>query len=53
MKMIVVSSGQLTWTSSKPLMASLLGQGCVKPVRRRGCLGGNQILTVKWDGLKL
>merc|ERR1719312_1095380 len=45
-KMIVVSSGQLAGTSSKPVMMSLSGQGGVKTVSVRGGPGGNQILSL-------
>ena len=44
--MIVVSSGQLAGTSSKPVMMSLSGQGGVKTVSVRGGPGGNQILSL-------
>ena len=45
--MIVVSSGQLAGTSSKPVMMSLsAGQGGIKTVSVRGGQGGNQILSL-------
>ena len=44
--MLVVSSGQLAGTSSKPVMMSLPGQGVVKTVSVRGGPGGNQILSL-------
>merc|ERR1740137_36796 len=50
-KMIVVSSGQLTGTSSKPVMMSLSGQGGVKTVSMRGGPGGNQILALPSGGM--
>merc|ERR1719228_2544096 len=50
-KMIVVSSGQLAGTSSKPVMMSLSGQGGVKTVSVRGGPGGNQILALPSGGM--
>ena len=46
MKMIVMSSGQLAGTSTKPVMMSLSGGGGVKTVSVRGGPGGNQILSL-------
>ena len=51
MKMIVVSSGKLAGTSSKPVMMSLSGQGGVETVSVRGGPGGNQILALPCGGM--
>merc|ERR1719232_235410 len=50
-KMIVVSSGQLSGTSTRPVMMSLSGASTgVKTVSVRGAAGGQQILTLPSGG---
>ena len=49
--MIVVSSGQLSGTSTRPVMMSLSGASTgVKTVSVRGAAGGQQILTLPSGG---